>query len=157
MPIDRHSTTIDGDRYEMTLLGATQGYRLFHRLFQMFGPSLGKLLDAASSAGNIQDVDLASEGVVDLFRALTTDVREQDLDYLIESLKKQTHVSPGDTEKTVPMTGVFELHFSGKMGAMFRWLAWGLKVQYQSFFDVFASMKPPEKAGPPPAGNGPTP
>jgi len=138
-------TIIDGDRYEMTLFGATQGYRLFHRLFKMFGPGFGALMDAASETGSIQDVDLSSDVVVSGIRSLTENVREADLDHVIDSLKKCTHVGAGGIENTIPLGGVFELHFSGRIGTMFKWLGWGLQVQYASFFDAFANMKPPSE------------
>ena len=146
MPRDSASTVIDGDRYEMTLLGATQGYRLFHRLFKMFGPSFGRLVDVMGQQGaTIQDVDMASDAAVAALKALAVDVTEADLDRVIEALKKQTHVGVCESNKTIPLADIFELHFSGRIGPMFHWLAWGLKVQYQSFFDVFATMKPPDK------------
>lgn len=146
MPLDKHSTTIDGDLYEMTLFGATQGYRLFLRLFKMLGPTLGKVMDAVGEdSGNIQDVNLSSDAAVAAIDALTSHVRESDLDHLIEALKKQTHVGVGGSSKTVPLAGVFEMHFSGRLNSMLRWLIWGLKVQYASFLDVFSGMKPPEK------------
>ena len=144
MPKQGQSTTIDGDRYEMALFGATQGYRLFHRLFRMFGPSFGRLVDAMKDGGSIQDVDMASDAAVSALKSLVSDVTEADLDHVIDSLKKQTHVGAGGTDKTIPLAGVFETHFQGRLGSMFKWLAWGLRVQYQSFFDVFASMKPPD-------------
>ena len=138
---ESHRTVIDGDLYEMTLFGATQGYRLFHRLFKMFGPSFGQLIDAVADT-DIQDVNLSSAGVVSALRSLSESVTEADLDVLIDALRKQTHVGVGGIEKTVPLSGVFELHFSGRLGTMFKWLGWSLKIQYGSFADAFAGMKP---------------
>lgn len=148
MARERHSTIIDGDLYEMTLFGATQGYRLFHKLFQMFGPSFGRLMDALGDKQDIQDVNLSSEAAVAALESLTTTVKQADLDLIVDALKKCTHVGVDGTEKTVPLGGVFELHFSGRVWSMFKWLAWGLQVQYGSFADAFANTKPPgEGAG----------
>lgn len=143
---ETHRTVIDGDLYEMSLFGATQGYRLFHRLFKMFGPSFGKLIDAVADS-NLQDVNLSSDAVVTALRSLTDSVSEADLDVLIDALRKQTLVGVGGTEKTVPLAGVFELHFSGRIGTMFKWLGWGVKVQYSSFADAFADMMPRGEGG----------
>jgi len=151
MPRETHSTTIDGDRYEMTLFGATQGYRLFHRLFKMFGPAFGKVMDAVSETGDIQDVNLSSDAAVAALEALTHHVRDTDLDVMVEALKKVTHVGVAGSDKTVPLAGVFELHFSGRIASMFKWMGWGLKVQYGTFADAFASMKPPGGGGGSPA------
>ena len=145
MSRETQSTTIDGDRYEMTQLGATAGYRLFHRLFKMLGPTFGKVTDALADDGNIQDVNLSSDAAVAAIEALTHHVKESDLDHVIGVLKAETSVGIGGSDKTVPLTGVFEMHFSGRIGTLFRWLAWGLKVQYASFLDAFKDMKPPGK------------
>lgn len=147
MARETHSTVIDGDRYEMTLFGATQGYRLFHRLFRILGPSFGKLMDAVVDTGDIRDVDLSSDVVAAGIRALTESVKESDLDYVIDAMKKCTHVGPGGTEKTIPLSGVFEVHFQGRIGTMFKWLGWGLQTQYGSFVSAFASLKPPGEGG----------
>lgn len=143
MSRETESTTIDGDRYEMTQLGATAGYRLFHRLFTMLGPTFGKVTDALASDGSIQDVNLSSDAAVAAIEALTHHVTERDLDHVINVLKGETHVGVGGSEKTVPLAGVFEVHFAGRIGTLFRWLAWGLKVQFASFLDAVKDMKPP--------------
>ena len=155
MSDERNSTVIDGDRYEMTLFGATQGYRLFHRLFKMFGPSFGHLVDAMSGdkGASIRDVNLASDAAVSALKRLVDDVHEADLDHLIDALRKQTHVAAGGGQNSIPLAGVFEVHFQGRMGTMFKWLAWGLRVQYASFFDALPRMKPPEKAAASSAGS----
>jgi hypothetical protein len=157
---ERQNTIIDGHRYEMTMLGATAGYQLFHRLFKMLGPSFGALMDAASqSGGNIQDVDLSSEVVVAGINALTENVKQDDLDHVIAQLKDQTQVGVNGSEQTVPLKGVFEMHYAGNIGSMFKWLYWGLTVQFGSFTDAFASVPTPSKGGPsqPPAEKSPTP
>jgi len=140
-----HSTVIDGDRYEMTMFGASQGYRIFHRLFKILGPVLGKVMDAAVDVQDIRDVDLSSGAVAEGLQALSGAMKESDLDYLIDAMRKCTHVGIGGSEKTTPLAGVFEMHFSGRIGSMFKWLAWGLKVQYSSFGDAFASLRPPSE------------
>lgn len=147
MARDEHMTTIDGHRYQMTMLGATAGYRLFHRLFKMFGPSIGALIDLVGDAkGGIENTDLSSKAAVKAIQALTDNVHEADLDHLIDQLKGQTMVGLNGSEKTVPLDSVFEAHFAGDITALFRWLIWALKVQYSTFQDVFATMKPPVAA-----------
>lgn len=151
MPRDKHTTIIDGDRYEMTLFGATQGYRLMHLLFRMFGPAFGQVMDALEGHDDIQDVNLSSEAAVAALQALATSVKQSDLDTVIDALKKSCHVGVGGTDKTTPLAGVFELHFSGRMATMFRWLLWGLQTQYQDFSGGLASMMPPGEADGSPA------
>jgi len=151
MPREKHSTIIDGDRYEMTLFGATQGYRLFHRLFRMLGPSLGHLLDALVQVGDIRSVDLSSDAVANGIRTLTATLHEADLDHVIDSLRKLTHVGVDGSSQTVPLSGVFEAHFQGRIGSMFKWMGWGLQVQYSSFMSAFATMMPPGEGAAPQA------
>ncbi len=149
MARERQDTFIGEHKYEMTMLGATPGYRLFRRLFKMFGPSLGALMDATAGE-NIQDVDLTSQTVKDGIQALTENVKESDLDHVIDLLKGQTHVGVDGSEKTIPLKSVFESHFAGDTFGMFAWVWWGLQVQYATFSSAFASMKPPSggEAGP---------
>lgn len=151
MARERQTTVIDGYRYEMTMLGATAGYRLFFKLLTMFGPSFGDMMDAAGG-GDIQDVDLSSSAAVRGIKSLTTNVSESDLDHVIEQLRSQTHVSvEKGSEKTVPLSKVFEMHFMGELNSMFKWLWWGLKVQYQTFSGAFANLMPPSEGGKVPA------
>lgn len=156
MAREKQSTVIDGYRYEMTMLGATQGYKLFHRLFRMFGPSFGSLMDAVGG-GDIQDVDLSSNVVIHGIQSLTENVKESDLDHVVEMLRKQTHVSVDGSDRTIPLAGIFEAHFSGSLGSMFKWLYWGLGVQYQDFTSAFANLRPPGGGEESLVANNPTP
>ena len=139
------------------MLGATAGYRLFHRLFKMLGPSFGAIMDAVGGSGGIEDADLSSQVVVNAIRTLSSEVREVDLDHLVESLRGQTHVGPGGTEQTVPLSQVFELHFSGDILGLGKWVVWGLKVQYATFASAFASLRPPVADGATQAETSPSP
>lgn len=153
MPREKFTTVIDGDRYEMTLLGATQGIRLFHRLFRMFGPAFGRVMDSVGEGNDLLSVDLSSNAAVAGLQTIATSVSEADLDHLVDTLKKQTQVGPDGADKLMPLAGVFELHFSGRLGSMFKWLGWGLKVQYGNFLDAFASTMPPSGGEGSPAAN----
>lgn len=149
MARERQETVIDGHRYEMTMLGATASYRLFHKLFNIIGPSFGSVMDATQKGTDILDVDLSSNVVVQGIQSLTQNLKESDLDHVIDVLKKQTHVSvdPAVHEKTIPLANVFEAHFSGTLASMFKWLYWGLTVQYQDFSTAFANLTLPSVGG----------
>lgn len=157
MSRERHSKVIDGDLYEMTQFGATQGYRLFHRILRILGPSFGHIMDALVVTKDIRDVDLSSDVVVEGIKALTESFKEADMDLVVDLMKKATHVGVGGSRETVPLSGVFEAHFSGRIGSMFKWLGWGLQVQYGSFTSAFAGLMPPGEGGGSAAANGPTP
>lgn len=134
------------------MLGATQGYRLFHRLFQIVGPSLGTLVQVASGGKSILDVDMGSKVMSQGIQALTTSLKEKDLDHVIDLLKKQTHAGiEENSEKTVPLSGIFEGHFQGRIATMFKWVGWGLKVQFEDFSDAFANLMPPGEGDQSPA------
>ncbi len=147
MARERQDTVIDGHRYEMTMLAATPSYKLFTKLLKMFGPSIGTIIDVTSKSGDgVEGIDLNSQAVVKGIRALMDHVGEDDIEHVIERLKKQTHVSvEKGSEKTIPLSGVFELHFQGDIWAMFKWLWWGLQVQYSNFSDAFANLKTPSE------------
>lgn len=156
MARERESTVIDGHRYEMTMLGATAGYRLFNRLFKMFGPSFGAIMDAVGTDG-IEDADLSSQVVVNAIRTLSDQVKEADLDHVVESLRGQTHVGIGGTEKTVPLSSVFEVHFAGDILSLGKWVIWGLQVQYATFANAFGTLRPPVAVGATQAETSPSP
>jgi hypothetical protein len=156
--VARESTVIDGYLYEMSMLPSTPAYRLFWRLFKILGPSFGAVVDVVSSADDLQDVDLSSNSVVNGIKVLTDNVQESDLDYVIDQLRSVTHVGVAEnTDKTIPLKGQFEKHFMGKFGSLLKWVHWGLKVQYQNFSDVFASMMPQSGDEPAQAANSQTP
>lgn len=146
MTIEMQETVIDGHTYRMTQLGATKGYKLFHRLVKALGPSIGHFVSAVVAKGDeasIRDVDITSDDFLQGIKSLTSGFSEHDLDHIVSELKSQTEVSVDDTNKMISLSPVFELHFRGRLGSMFRWLGWGLKVQFADFFDAFASMTLP--------------
>jgi hypothetical protein len=121
----------------MTMLGATAGYKLFHRLFRMLGPTFGSMMDIGAEAKSVEDIDVSSKTVVDAIRMLSENVKEEDLEHVIDELKSQSHVGPNGSDKTIPLAQVFEAHFAGDITGLFRWLFWGLQVQYSTFRSVF--------------------
>ena len=157
MARERESILIDGHRYEMTMLGATAGYQLFCRLFRMLGPSFGAIMDAVGGTDSIEDADLSSEIVVKAIRMLADEVKESDLDHLVERLRSQTHVGINGSDKTVPLSSVFELHFAGDILGLGKWVVWGLKVQYATFAGAFATLSPPVAGGAIQAATSPSP
>lgn len=141
-----HITMIDGHRYEMTMFGATQATDVFYLLWKVLFPSVGTLIDATSKpkgendTPSILDMDLASSEGVKMLMVLTDRLKRDDLEFVINALRKQTHVGINGSEKTVPLSGVYEMHFSGRFGSLFKWIGWGIKVQFANFPDAFASL-----------------
>ena len=133
-------TTIGGHDYAMTLLPATRSYKLFHRLFKMFGPSFGQLMDAVAGVKSVVDLDLSGDAVNKVIQSVTSNVSEHDLEHVISILKDETTVAISGSGKDIPLKGVFEAHFQGDVAGMFRWLYWGLGVQYRSFFEGLGSI-----------------
>lgn len=143
MARERQSTYIDDYKYEMTMLAATPSYKLFHRLFRMLGPSFGTLVDVIPSNGDLGEIDFSGPAVTRGIQALTENVKETDLEHLITQLKGQTHVGvEAGSDKTTQLTPIFEVHFQGQIGSLFKWIYWGLTVQYGNFQSAFASMMP---------------
>ena len=157
MPIDQHTASIDGHRYDMSMLGATASLRLFHRLFRMLGPSVGHLIDSIGAKGkaSLLDVDVSSKAFVAGFESLASAVSESDLEHVVDQLRKQTTLSLPEG-KVIPLAQVFDAHFQGRIGAMFQWLAWGLRVQYGDFWSALASMTPQGEGGESRAASDPT-
>lgn len=162
---DVHETNIGGHRYCMTMLAATPGYKLFYRLMQMLGPSIATLKDVVADAAkneagitpSLLDQKINSDAILKGVQALTSNVSEADLDYVVNTLKAQCEVGLNGSNKTIPLAGVFDVHFAGEMGAFFQWLAWGLKVQFQTFLTAFNALSLPGMEGVSQADNHPSP
>lgn len=113
--------TIDGLKYKVTPLGAGRGARLLVKIAKAVGPALGKQL----SAGKLTlDSDIGP-GLTELCERLDPDM----LDELCKEFADTTTVetSPG---KWPQLKDSFDLHFSANYLAMFKWLAFCLRVNY---------------------------
>ena len=109
----------------------------------IIGPSVGALFAAHSSDGlnmsSMLDVDPDSEMVNSAIGGLFQRIEKQKMRELIQKLSKVTEVSSSGNGKTPRLNTVMALHFRGRLGAMYKWLWFALKVQYADFFESAGS------------------
>ena len=84
---------------------------------------------------------LSDKSAIHGLQTLTANMKQEDLDHVIVELRNVCHVGVNGSDKTVPLANIFEAHFSGDIGGLFRWLFWGLKVQFGNFSNAFGGLK----------------
>lgn len=138
---DAVSTTIDGCKYEMNYLPPMESHELFMDVVKMVGPTLGPLFDLLF-AGKAKSSDLKtmldqeigpdffSRATTSLFDALNKDVSRR----VIEGLRK---VSRADGTS---LDSQFDVHFHGRLDSMYKWVFWGMRVQWGKCFGALGSV-----------------
>jgi hypothetical protein len=132
--------SIGGTSYRVTQFGVGQGLPLLVKLAKLLGPSLAASLKGlgGKSLKQGQDVlDLPVGVLGDAVLELAERLQEETVVALVHQLAESTQVSKGSDrggEKWVPLTDELELHWAGNYLNMLKWLAFGLEVNYASFF-----------------------
>ncbi len=132
-------TTIDGDSYELYMLSPRISRRLLTDVIRMILPAVGPVMDAFAGSGSLEkllDTDLSDlEG--DFFSAAATSLADRldnDLqDRLFDTMAEVCHVDGK------PLKGIFDVHFLGRLDAMYQWLFWSMKIQWGPTWRVLAS------------------
>lgn len=139
--IQTQEREIDGHRYQVTQLGATQGRKLLTRLAKALGPALAALVAGSPSDPKAAAPAASRENVGAAIKALAENLREEDLEAVIAALADRTMVQTDPTtDAWVPLKGVFDAHFAGRYAAMFGWVAFGLEVNFGDFFSASSTI-----------------
>lgn len=142
--LESKRTTIGEYQYEMTLLTAPVGRRLLVRLFKTLGPAVSAAL-AGLPEGKDDKIglgDLSTRAIGDAVGMLAETISEAELDNICEILAKVTEYSPDGGNRWLPMSkgeGVDE-HWAGRYLDMFKWIVFGLEVNYSDFLDAPRSL-----------------
>jgi len=123
-------TTIEGVEFEVFMLDPFAADSILHDLAHILGPSVGdwfgalakKELSGEKSAGIQEGLAGAVGGI---FRRLEHSKTKQ----IMETLASVTVCDGGKLKDTYAIT------FQGRIGLMYKWAGFALKVQYQDFFD----------------------
>lgn len=147
--LETRDRLIGNHRYHVRQLGAGEARKLLVRLTKALGPVLGAMLeDMGGVSGNqaatikrLQDMNVRS--VAKALERLAGQLREEDLEYLCRVLGGATEVETEDGKRLQLTLERQELHFrGGHLAEMFKWLAFGLEVQYADFFSAFGVASP---------------
>lgn len=124
---DSESKTIDGVQYSVYMLPPRMARKILVKIVQSISPALG---------GDEDTIVAALSSVADR-------VSDDDLDWMMNELAKVTQVHLGG-DKAPMLAGIFDAHFKGKMGVMFSWFGFALKVQYGNFWSVWGDGSVPD-------------
>jgi hypothetical protein len=130
MSITTSTVEIDGNRYEITQLGARDGRKMLVRLTQVFGPVLGELIGGEAHG--------SSDGVSKALMALSTTLTEEDMDYVCSMFGRHTEWRDG--QRTILLDDAQQdLHFAGRYDTMTRWIFECMKINFSPFFGMLQS------------------
>lgn len=122
--------TIGDNTYRVTQLVSKDARPTLIRLFKLLGPSIGQMVEDAM-AGRSINPDI---GVGVAISQLADRISEDDLERLIDTLV-QNKTLARKTENGWPLLDKagFDVHFTGRIGEMFKVLAFALEVNFQDF------------------------
>ncbi len=129
--IDTKSTIIDGVTYKVAPLDPFVANDILIDIGHVLGPSIGAL--AAIDEG-APDPAALNEAIGGLFQRLEKDTMRS----LIGTLAEVTEVCVGGGRDAPQLNNIMTLHFRGKLGTMYQWLWFALKVQFEDFFALAA-------------------
>lgn len=133
-------TKIGDKEYEMYMLPPMQSHDLLMDVAKMVGPALGPLIDALFSkatgkgADDLMGQELGTDFFTKAAGALFSGVDKSILKNVIDTFKEITFV--GGT----PLKGIFEAHYLGKLDEMYKWIGWGMRVQWGKSLNALVSV-----------------
>lgn len=116
---------IDGTSFAVEMLDVKTARAVLVRAARALGPALGELGKAAGSKGVL---DVGTSIAAGALGKLTENLSEADLEFFCEAFRRKSrvHVEGG----WIPLQ---DLVFTGRMGTMFKWLAFAFEVNFSDF------------------------
>lgn len=130
-------------QYRHRPLGAEAGLELARDIMATVGPSVGLILGSTGqlvvSLDQLANADITPEVMSKAIETFAQKVSADKLKKLVKQFVERTELRTADDNGTgepayVPMTKVYEAHFTGKIKAQFLFLAECLKVNLSDFF-----------------------
>lgn len=124
---EQREIEIEGTKYQLELFGAKEGQRVFFKLVTFLGPMLG-----AAAGGSWKTVGPALETFA---RSATPEQFESLTDAFAAKTKVIHMAQTKDGLKPVPvqLSKVYDTHFARRYKALFAWLMWAVKENFESF------------------------
>jgi hypothetical protein len=129
--VEAVETQIGESKYEMYMLAPMVSHGLLMDVGKMVGPAIGPVLDALfSKAGGenkieqVMDQEIGADFFSSAAKALFENINKKTLADVINAFKTVTHVDG------MPLDKIFDAYFMGKLDEMYRWLFWGMRVQW---------------------------
>lgn len=145
MPGPKEEERAIGDcTYRVTQLTSEPARRLFVRLFNVLGPSIGQLTGAVKSGSAILDADLSG-----VFATLARDLTPDELEAVIKVLCDNKTIAYDHDGKWPKLDKKdFDFHFTGEVGKMFKVLAFAIEVNYRDFLGEIGGLFRAQQAAP---------
>jgi hypothetical protein len=129
------STTIDGVTYTVYMLDPLEANDLMIDIGHVIGPSLGAIVaalkgnDTESILDAEPDPELLKEAISGLFQR----IEKRKMREIISMLARMTEVNIDG--KSPRLDSILAMHFQGRLGKLYEWLWFAMKVQLGDFFD----------------------
>lgn len=138
MAVEIKSKQIGDCTYRVRQLPAVQGRKVLVRLMKMFGPALGSMESNGNAEGN----------VLQMLSTALENLDEDMFDSLCDTFAKYTEFElPNGNYIGLGEQGMFDQHFTGKMGQMTQWLVFCVQVNFADFLGVLSGAV--KKSAPP--------
>jgi len=130
--MEKQKLIIDGIEFEMGYLNPMACIKHFKTLLKIVSPVLGSIAETAFKNKSLNSV---LDEKIDLNKALSQmfeNWQDKDIENLINDLKVLSTSKKENT--TLPLSASFDGLFTGKPSMLFKWLKWGIEVQFKDFF-----------------------
>lgn len=138
--LDAERKVIDGKSFEVYMLPPMTSHDLLMDVAKMVGPALGPVLDKLFSGdrskGEVLEQEIGAEFFTKAASALFSGLDKKVLSDVMRALREVTHV------EGVPLDGIFDIQFKGNLDSMYKWLFFGMKVQWGKSLSALASAVP---------------
>jgi len=130
--------TIGEHTYEVRHLPATPAYLMFLDLSKMIAPSMAAGVASITSSGSVLQAlesELDGDFLMCAIEGLVDRLDSAQVQSVVQQLAQHTALVVGDRKPELSQQ--FELHFAGRLGEMFRWLAFAMEVNFGDFLHGF--------------------
>ncbi len=131
--------TIADREYTMYMMPPIASHNLLMDVAKMVGPAIGESLGALLSgksggdAASVMEQQVTPELLSGALSTLFADINKTTMEKVIKAFREMTHVDGA------PLDKMFDRHFQGKLDEMYKWLAFGMRVQWGKSLSALAS------------------
>jgi hypothetical protein len=127
---------IDGKSYTMFTLPPLESHDLLVEFTKMVVPGAGPVIDAIVGKGlkAAFELETGSEFFTRAAKVIAGSLDNAVLRKLINGFSKVTVV-----QGTGKLNEIFDVHFAGRLPAMYLWLGWGIEVQWGGLLGALKS------------------
>jgi hypothetical protein len=148
---DGETETIGGDTYRVRFIEPLTATDIAVDLAKMFAPVLasfgGSILSSSDTKKQLRGLldgdeeeamQGASESIERAILGLLGNLSKDQMRFLISTMAPVTEVQKGQSWPS--LESVFPVHFRGRPSAIFKWLAFAMRVNFKGFFSDITSV-----------------